>query len=427
MNAAADSDARVAELATGFALGDLDEHELKELYDLLRDEHGNGGHAARVAWEALGMVTDIRSQVSSSFQDVVSHRLAQESRSGRFTNALFKRLGLRSGTLQPVETPQPPVRLRIALGLVVALVIGGLLAGGIGLLWSATNRARATVTALHGSATIAGQALTPGAEVDHRSLVVKRGSQLTLLWGDGSSATLAGGSVPGHAGGGDEAVATVRGDGLVLLRGQAWVSGRRGFLLVLPDRLCRIASDDSSIAAEVTAQRGFIGVRRGGLVDERLGTTLGESQGSGPAGPFRWQWEWDARRGTLAGGRTPPPDWRLSADLAWSDLSDAVRFGWSGTSGLELRVVPGLVVVRSGGEELQRLALPGSPLLGMRLDLRQQDGRSLTVMVGELSLTVPLSEALGGYHLGIDGGAMIKVEAFHPLPTPRPPMPVPGW
>jgi hypothetical protein len=420
-----DLDSRVADLATGFAIGDLDETELRELYDLLRDEQGNGARAAQVAWQTLGMVTDIRTQVSSTFQDTVAHRLQQASMSGRFTNALLKRLGMRGGGLQPVETPQPKTRLRIALWLVVALVSGALLAGGVGVLWSALKSARATVTALHGSATIAGQSLTPGAEVDHRSLVVKPGSQLTLLWSDGSSAVIAGED-------GNEAVATVRVDGLVLLRGQAWIGGRAGFVIMLPDRRCRVDRDDSSVAAQVVGSRGYIGVRRGSVIDERLGSSVIENQGSGPTGTYRWQWEWDLLSGQLARGATPPPDWRFAADLTWHDLSDTVRMVFTGgdgaaARGFELRIVPGLVVVLDQGQEVQRLALPGSPLLSMRLSLRQHDGKTLTVAVQDLSLTVPLSAPVGGYRLHIDGGAMVKVDTFHPLPTPRPAMTASGW
>ncbi len=421
-------DARIADLATGFAIGDLSESELREFYDLLRDEQGNGPRAAQVAWQTLGMVTDLRTQVSTSFQDTVVLRLQQASMSGRFTNALFKRLGMRSGTLQPVETPQQPkTPLRIALWLVVALVTGALLAGAIGLLWSASRQAHATVTALHGSATIAGQSLTPGAMVDDRSLAVKPGGQLTLMWNDGSSVVLAGGDD------GSEAVATVLSDGLRLLRGQAWITGRRGFTLVLSDRRYRVDQDDTSVAAQVVGQRGFVGVRRGTLSDDRLGILLSEHQGAGPGGVFHWQWEWDLLSGRLAGGRTPPPDWRLAGDIAWHDLTDTVRMVFThadqppGQRGLELRVVPGLVAVLDQGQEVQRLTLPGSPLLGMRLTLRHSDGKTLTVAVGELSLTVPLTAPIGGYRLHIDGGAMIKVDTFHPLPAPRPPVAVPGW
>ncbi|HEX3133924.1 MAG TPA: hypothetical protein VHX44_10140 [Planctomycetota bacterium] len=418
-------DARVADLATGFAIGDLDEAELRELYDLLRDEQNNGNRAAQVAWETLGVVTDIRTQVSSTFQDTVAHRLQQASMSGRFTNALLKRLGMRSGGLQPVETPQPKAPLRIALWLVVAVVAGALLAGGIGWVWSVTRSVRATVTSLHGSATIAGQSLTPGAEVDHRSLVVKPGGQLTLLWSDGSSAAIAGGDD------GSEAVATVRGDGLVLLRGQAWVTGRSGFVIQLPDRRCRVDQDDTSVAAQVVAQRGFVGVRRGVVHDDRLGSTLGENMGSGPNGGYRWQWEWDLMSGSLGRGTTPPPDWRLGADLVWRDLTDTVRMVFTGTDpaghGLELRMIPGLLVVMNKGQEIQRLTLPGSPLLNMHLSLRQSEAKTLTVAVEELSLTVPLAAPIGGYRLHIDGRPMIKMDTFHPLPTPRPAIAMPGW
>ena len=421
-------DTRIADLATGFAIGDLNETELREFYDLLRDEQGNGPRAAQVAWQTLGMVTDIRSQVSTTFQDTVVHRLQQASMSGRFTNALFKRLGMRSGTLQPVETPQQPkTPLRIALWLVVALVTGALLAGGIGLVWNASRNAHATVTALHGSATIAGQSLTPGAVVDDRSLAVKPGGQLTLVWSDGSSVVIAGGDD------GSEAVATVLTDGLRLLRGQAWITGRRGFSVVLADHRWRVDQDDSSVAAQMVAQRGFVGVRRGALSDDRLGNTLSENMGSGPSGTFRWQWEWDLLSGRLAGGRTPPPDWRLSSDVIWHDLTDNVRMVFTHAEqpgnerGLELRVVPGLVAVLDKGQEVQRLTLPGSPLLSMRLTLRQSDSKTLTVAVEDLSLTVPLATPIGGYRLHVDGGAMIKVETFHPLPAPRPPVAVPGW
>jgi hypothetical protein len=419
-----DLDTRVADLATGFAIGDLDEAELRELYDLLRDEQGNGARAAQVAWQTLGMVTDIRSQVSTTFQDTVTLRVGQSSMSGRFTTALLRRLGMRNGGLQPVETPQPKTQLRMALWLVVASLGGALLAGGSAWLWSLAARGTVVVTALHGSATIAGQSLTPGAEVDHRSLVVKPGGQVTLSWGDGTSAALAGGDD------GSEAVATVRGDGLTLLRGRAWVTARRGFHLHLPDRRCRAEQDESAVAVQVIAGRGFVGVRRGAVRDDRLGQVLSDNQGSGPAGAFAWQWEWDALSGTLARGASPPPDWRLKSEVVWRDLSDAVRMVFTaggGVHGVELRLVPGLVVVQQDGRELQRLALPGSPLLALPLEVRQHDGRMLSVAVDLLSLHVPLAQPIGGYRLHLDGGAMITVETFHPLPTPRPTVPVSGW
>ena len=56
-------EARVAELATGFALGELAEGELREFYELLRDHDGQGPEVARLAWRTLGMVTDLRNEL----------------------------------------------------------------------------------------------------------------------------------------------------------------------------------------------------------------------------------------------------------------------------------------------------------------------------------------------------------------------------
>ena len=67
--------ARIAELATGFALGELDEAELRELYGALRDAR-TGAASARVAWQALDVVGDLRSGLNERFQDALRHRLA---------------------------------------------------------------------------------------------------------------------------------------------------------------------------------------------------------------------------------------------------------------------------------------------------------------------------------------------------------------
>ena len=406
-------DARISELATGFALGDLTENELRELYDLLRNDDGSGAHAARIAWETLGTVTDIRSQVSSSFQDTLAHRLSHEtSRSGGFTARLLGRLGFRAPTLHPVEAPPAPVKLRIALWLLIAACLGAILTGGIALIWTQTHRARATVTGLHGSAAIGGQALTPGAEVDHRSLVVKAGGILTLAWDDGSIATITNGD---HD---SEAVATVRSNGLALLRGQAAIHGRNGFTITLPDRTGQITQDDTQFAAEVLSQRSFIGVLRGSLLDDKHKKLLQQHDGSGPLKPFRWQWSWDENSGTLASGNDSPSDWLYTGVIAWSDLNDVVRFTCTTTPMIEIKTIPGQLMVSVDGKEHQRLILAGSPLLATSLTLRQQDHSTLIVAVGELALTIPLNTSITGYHIDIMGKARVQTTSFYPLPTP---------
>ena len=309
-------------------------------------------------------------------------------------------------------------------------------------MWSNTHHARAIVTALHGSATLAGQALTPGTEIDQRTIVVKPNAQITLLWDDGSSATIA------SPDDGSEAVITVRHDGLFLQNGQSWISGRRGFTILLPDRRCHIDQDDTYVAAEVIENRGFIGVRRGQISDEHVNVALHDHQGSGPTGTYRWQWQWDVLSGSLGNAEknnaiihdnisASPPDWRLSADISWRQLNDAVRVVFDTDRGtatgandlptLELRMIPGLITVLCNGQEQQRLTMTGAPLLGRHVTLRQNNNRTLTVVIDGLSLSVPLSAAINGYHLHLDGNALVKVDIFYPLPNPRPPTTLPGW
>jgi hypothetical protein len=299
--------------------------------------------------------------------------------------------------------------------LLIALIAGGLIAGAIALIWTQANRARAIVTNLHGSASIAGQALTPGAEVDHRSLVVKAGGSLTLSWDDGTSATITSGEND------SEAVATIRANGLILLRGQAAIQGRQGFSIVLPDRSGHIIKNDTHVSAEVFGQRGFFGVVRGQLEDDKFKTALQENDGTSPIGPFRWKWSWDANSGTLATeDNTIPTDWRYHGTIAWNDLNDTVRIIYTTTTPVEIKAIPGQIVVLINGQEQQRLILPGSPLLATPLSLRQQDRNALIITVGERALTIPLPSPITGYRLLTTGKAQVHTTAFYPLPTPAP-------
>ena len=415
-------DARVTELATGFALGELEEAELKELYDLLREGQGRGAEAARVCWQTLGMVTDLRAEVGSTFQDTVRHRLTQD-RSGRFTARLLGRLGFRGLGLQPVETPEPSGDLRRALWILVGAATTIILVAV--LIWTLTDGrgGRAHVATLRGAATIAGDPLVPGGAVDHRTLVVKPGGQVTLMLNDGSSATIAGGDEPGS-----EAVATLRKNGLVLLRGRAWISARAGFTLVLPDRGCTALTDDTALAAEIVDGRGFVGVRRGELRADRLERTLAENQAAGPAGIHSWRWEWDASGGAVGPGQPAPSDWRLIADVTWNDPTNTalLRFLGDGSDDVELRFAPGALAIAVGGKETQRVALGGSPLLAIHLDVRQRDRKQLAVSANDIALIIPLATGLNRYRLVTDGST-VRVDTFHPLPTPRPPYPVSGW
>ena len=68
---------RLHYLATGFALGELEEAELRELYEELRQPGEPGIAAAQIAWRSLHHTLDLRTQMGSRFQDEVRSRIAE--------------------------------------------------------------------------------------------------------------------------------------------------------------------------------------------------------------------------------------------------------------------------------------------------------------------------------------------------------------
>jgi hypothetical protein len=103
---------RIMELATGFALGELSDDELKEFYEALREPGDPGLDAGRVAWETLGTMVDLRAQTGSAFQDTLYLRLAEGGKTdANFAGKVRGRLGHSRPRLQPVTTP-PPVEHR---------------------------------------------------------------------------------------------------------------------------------------------------------------------------------------------------------------------------------------------------------------------------------------------------------------------------
>ena len=420
-----DLESRVCELATGFALGELDERELQELYELLRDDAGRGPEAARIAWQTLGMVTDLRAEVAQGFQDSLRLRLGKD-RSGRFRNRLWNRLGFGVPGLEPVEAPAPSRKLTVMAWSVVSALACLLITGVLFAVLTHERPARATITRILGSATSAGRALIPDSEVDGRPILVKPGSQLTLRWQDGSTAIIAGSE-------GSDALAaaeaSVRAQGLVLTRGRAWVTAHSGFALVLPGRSASVIGDEARVALEVADGQGFLGIRHGALRSDGISEPLSDNAGVGPSGRFSWLGEWDAASGALGSGHPAPLDWRLGAEVYWADPSDSARLTLSdaGHEIITLACAPGLLSVIVGGMETQRISVPGSPLLGYRLELRQREPRVLAISLGEQSASVTLPQTTNRYALTMTAGASFKITEFYPLPDPRPPQPAIGW
>ena len=183
-------DARISELAVGFALGEIEDAELRELYDALREPGERGLAAARVTWQQLGVVTDLRSGMGGMFQDTVKHRIARDGLSDRFVRDSRRRLGSARSGLSELSAPAGSRAWRWR-GLAVLLPVVAVLGIGISWLVHAQSQTLCRVTAVTGEATLGGEPLVVGMAVDHRQVVVPEGSQVGLSWPRRAEVTVA--------------------------------------------------------------------------------------------------------------------------------------------------------------------------------------------------------------------------------------------
>ncbi|HTM21122.1 MAG TPA: hypothetical protein VL172_11455, partial [Kofleriaceae bacterium] len=299
---------RVADLATGFALGELNETELREFYDHLRDPSERGTAAARIAWQQLGIVTDLRAQLGSGFQQTVKHRVDREGFSDRFVRDARKRLGAQRPMLGEVSPPESRHTLRLwpfALIAAITLVALGAMA-----LWHRRNPPApilCRVAEVAGDARLGGRPLVAGMGVDQRQIAVPAGSQVALAWEDGSLAIIAG-----------PANAVAQPSGLSLSNGAAWLAAGSAFTCGLPDDTVR-AEPNARVAVEVRDGRSVVGVAEGsaGLTAR----TLGAGEAANNASVFPWiAWA----LGDAAPRVEATPDWRLDARATWREPSDVV-------------------------------------------------------------------------------------------------------
>ena len=256
----ADPETRIAELATGFALGDLSEDELRELHGRLADPQA-GLAAARTAWRTLETVTDLRAERSTALQDTVRSRVAG-SAGGGVAARFLRRFGLRRG-LAPVadaggvDLPAGPHPAWWVAG--AALLLAAALAGGW---WLGHQPPVARVVAVVGRATVAGAPLGPGDPLDGSPLSLAAGATLTLRWDDGNRAVLHG---PGTL--------SPLPRGCALLGGALWVDAVAPLAIGLPDGQAHAAAG-TRFAAEVGDGRSCLATRGGSL-----------DTGDGPLGP----------------------------------------------------------------------------------------------------------------------------------------------
>ncbi len=219
-------ESRISELATGYALDELDDAQLHEFHGYLSDPVA-GRAAARLAWGTLHTVTDLRAARSHTWQDSLRTRLTAGHRPWLTAHGL---------------------RWLIS-GCVVLL---GLLGG-----WSWWHRASslAEVEAVVGKVDVDGRELQPGMSVDGRLLNIAEGGLATLRWSDGTRLMVSG---PGTL--------MPQLTGAIMLEGHADVTAAAKWTLTLPDGAVR-ARSGSRLTSDVHAGRSCLGVVSGDVVD----------------------------------------------------------------------------------------------------------------------------------------------------------------
>lgn len=409
----------VAGLATGFALGELDEDELRRLYDLLRLPGDRGAEVARLAWQVLGTTVDLRASLGSRLQDTVRHRIeheAQPERERSFLGGVLARIGLRRPRLEPVPLPPAPARRRAAVALALGL---GLLAGAAATaaLVHGREAAAATAEAVAGVVTVEGAFVAAGDALPRgRPVVVGAGGRLDLRWrGDGrqrARAVLVG-----------PARLVPLADGLSVVSGRARVTAEAPFLIGAPDRQAALVGD-TTCTVEVRGDRSLIGVARG-LVrlprpDGEPPGELAAGQAVAPAGaPFAWirtlELTGDGPERRLASDPEAAA-WRIAFRVAFPDRDAALEL--RDRDGARLRISPQQAVVETADGRGSREALDGPPLRERLVVLeRAPDGEGRLAIDG---LERPPALPFGGPPTiwRFAGGATIAEGTHHTGPEP---------
>lgn len=400
----------VAELATGFAVGDLDEPGLKRLHELLTRPGEGGSGAARVCWEVLGTTLDLRAQLGDRFGQTVRHRVeaAMRGDDGRgFVGGVLARLGRRRPRLEAI-TGFPRAVQRSHLGLVV--VVAGLLVATLAVTWWATRRSGdhgiARIVELDGTAESEGRFLVAGAAIKRAALTVPAGSRLVLAWPEGHRLSLRG-----------PADAFPTAGGCSLSGGRAELAtGPAPFDLVLSRRRLAVAAD-SRLAVELDGDQGPIGIAAGhGTVSSasaRVELSAGQALDRGGT-PYPWA---VARLDALPDhGWTVPADrsartWHLAFDVIPAARGDGILV--VDDQGRGVRLAGGLV--RAGQHETP---LSGPPLRPRRVVIRAAPGTPPQLSVDGLPAPLPLELRGPALRLRALGTAAVTGISLHTGPGP---------
>lgn len=414
---------RLSNLAVGFALGELTEPELQELYQRLQDSGDAGREAARTVWQTLTATMHLRSTVSPHFTDTVAHRLSESADQPQpegkpsFMDSLAQRLGFSRPSLQEIAlpSPRPQTRRWLLLATVVILLVLG------GLWWLAGHGSRATIQALSGSVTMEGIALHPGTVLEYRPVILAPGSTLEIAWPEGHSVRLQG-----------PASLVAHGSGLSLSSGQARIATTIPFVLGLPDGQVR-AEEPAEFVVEVTGNRSCAGVLKGNLTatgsdDESRVIHTGEAAVPGlPA----FSWQTSASLPAVENNRPAriytiafPADsscWRIRSRIEWSNPEDEILMHAAARDGLDVVPVtirPDRIIRRDDPDREQVILFSGAPLLPRDFVLQHlADGQTELQIAGN-TITFPAGVSPGS--IEVRGQTKLRVLAAFNGPAQLP-------
>lgn len=354
-------DARLEELAAGWAIGALAPAELEELLARLRRD--DGAAAAATVWRHLTTTADLRAQLSPAMSDSVRLRLG---RGGGVAEAIRRRIGPARPGLAPVaDGGGPPPR---RWGQVLTLAGFALIALLAWWWWRpAGGAAVARVVALEGTATLSGEALAPGSALDPRSLVVPAGARLELAWPGGGGATLLG-----------PAMAVAQGDGLSLHAGAARCRGP--LRLGLPDRVVELPAQ-ARAAVAVRDALSSLGCAAGAFTVD--GRQLAPGQASAGGEPFPW-------RTFTAEPPAGAAAWQAEVRISWR-AGGSVRLELA--EALALECSPGRITVLNQGRR-NELVLGGAPLAPLVLRLELHVHRLRVAAAGQEVLDAQIAQPL---------------------------------
>ncbi len=409
---------RVQELATGFALGELNDQELKELYDSLREPGDAGRIAGEIAWQALGACIDLRAELGTAFQDSIYLKLSESGEAGTaaFMTKVRSRLGHSRPRLQPVDVTARVSRRRWWVPLVLGIALAGMLTAT----WWWQQKSQppvASVYAVVGLVAQDGRTVGVNDGLDRRQISIAAAAQITIAWEDGSTAVIAG---PAN-------VVTGR-NSLSLLSGRAWLRAAGELTVGLPDRSEAVrVPKDSALAIAIRDNRSTLALAAGRLDTLRPALELGTVmtfQRDSSAYPWVQQ---EFRSGTRIKPGSAQAEWTLDGSIQFTEPNAAVvlHINLDDEHTCECVLSPGNVTLRIDGREIHRLALGGAPLTERDFHLEAQ-GPILTISLGgqKLETTLPASVA-NVFWDGVSG--TINNARFRTGPEPKPPFPADVW